>query len=271
MNEQQVLSFSQKALEMTIEYLPKVALAIITLFVGLWVIKKLSRIIDGSLHKSNMDLSLSKFITSIASTLMKVMLLISVAGMFGVNTTSFIAVISALMIGIGMALNGTIGNVASGIMLMVFKPFEVGNLVTIGGGQTGTVEAINAFNTTLKTLDNKRIIISNNNVTGNDIINITGQGVVGVELSFGIGYSSNIDIARKIILDVAASCPHILNDPPHGVVVSNLSDNSVDLATRPFCNPENYWDVKFYMNEHVKKSFDKQGIEIPFPQLTLHR
>jgi len=271
MNEQAALTFSQKALEMIIEYMPKVALALITLVVGLWIIRKISSLIEGSLHKSKMDLSLSKFVASVAATLMKVMLLISVAGMFGINTTSFIAVISALMIGVGMALNGTIGNVASGIMLMIFKPFEVGNLVTIGGGQTGTVEAINAFNTTLLTLDNRKIIISNNNVTGNDIINITGQGKVGVELTYGIGYSSSIDTARKIILDVAASCPHILNDTAYGVVVSNLNDNGVDLATRPFCNPEHYWDVKFYMNEHVKKNFDKEGIEIPFTQLMLHK
>lgn len=154
---------------------------------------------------------------------------------------------------------------------MIFKPFEVGNLVTVGGGQTGTVEAINALTTVPKTLDNRNKIISNNNVNSNNIINIAGQGIVGVELTLGIGYSSSIDTARRIILETTASCPHILNDLPHAVVVANLNDSSIDLATRPFCNPEHYWDVKFYMIEHVKKSFDKKGIGIHFPQLTLHR
>ena len=147
------------------------------------------------------------------------------------------------MVGVGMALNGTLGHVASGVMLMIFKPFKVGDLVTIGGGQTtGTVKEISAFSTILKTLDNKKIIIANSNVTGNDITNISGQGTVGVELTFGIGYGDDIDKARQIILDVGKSCPHVLSDPAQGVVVAELGDSSVNLATRPFCNSEHYWD-----------------------------
>jgi len=198
------------------------------------------------------------------------MLLFSVAGMFGVNTTSFIAIFSALMVGIGMALNGTLGHAAAGVMLMVFKPFKVGDLVEIAGGRIGTVDAINAFNTTLKTLDNKRIIIANSNVTGNDIVNISGQGVVGVELTFGIGYGDDIDKARAAILKVGKACPHILDDPAQGVVVAELADSSVNLATRPFCKSEHYWDTFFYMQENVKKEFDAQGIGIPYPTMDLN-
>ena len=155
-------------------------------------------------------------------------------------------------------------------MIMLFKPFKVGDLVEIGGGHTGTVDAINAFNTTLATLDNKRIIIANSNVTGNTVTNISGQGQVGVELTFGIGYSDDIDKARQIILDVGKSCPHILADPAQGVVVAELGDSSVNLATRPFCKSENYWDTFFYMQENVKKEFDKQGIGIPYPTMDVN-
>ena len=217
-----------------------------------------------------MDESLSKFISSLASVAMKVMLLLSVASMFGVSTTSFVAILGALTVGIGMALNGSIGHLASGVMLMIFKPFKVGDLVDIGGGHVGTVEAINAFNTTLATLDNKRIIIANSNVTGNTITNISGQGVVGVELTYGIGYNDSIDEAREIILAVGRQCPYILDDPAQGVVVAELADSSVNLATRPFCQSKHYWNTLFYMQENVKKALDAAGIGIPFPQMDVH-
>lgn len=256
---------------MGIEYAPKVVAALLTLIVGFWIIKKIVVLANMAIQKAGMDETLSKFLSGLVNIALKLMLFLSVAGMFGVNTTSFIAIISALMVGIGMAMNGMIGHFASGVMLMIFKPFKVGDLVKIGGGGTlGTVEKINAFNTTLKTLDNKRIIIANTKVTDNDITNISGQGVVGVELTYGIAYSNDIDQARKIILDVGRSCPHIIDTPAQGVVVAELGDSSVNLATRPFCNSEHYWDVKFYMQENVKKEFDKQGIGIPYPTMDVN-
>lgn len=261
---------TEQGIEMVVNYAPKAIMAIVTLIVGFWIIKKLMRILDKSLAKNGMDLSLSKFLSSILSAGLKVMLLLSVAAMFGVNTTSFVAILGGLMIGVGMALNGSLGQVASGVMLMIFKPFKVGDLVDIGGGNVGSVNAINAFNTELATLDNKKIFVSNSNVTGNTITNISGQGTVGVELTFGIGYNGSIDKAREIILQVGKDCPYILDTPAQGVVVANLGDSSVDLATRPFCNSEHYWDVKFYMTEHVKKAFDAQGVGIPYPTMDLN-
>lgn len=257
--------------DMVIEYAPKFALAIITLVVGMWVIKRLMKWVEPKINKSTKDETLGTFISSILGTLLKVMLLLSVASMFGIDTTSFIAIFGALMVGIGMALNGSIGHIASGVMLMIFKPFKVGDLVVIGGGQTtGTVDAINAFNTILATLDNKRIIIANGNVTGNDITNISGQGIVGVELTYGIAYSTDMEKAKNIIKSVGDECPYVLNDPIQGVVVANLGDSSVDLATRPFCMSEHYWDTMFYMQENVKKQFDENGINIPFPNMEVH-
>lgn len=263
--------FKEKGLGMVMEYIPTAGMAILTLIVGFWIIGKIVRLSNQAILKSGMDETLSNFISSIVSIGLKVMLLLSVAGMFGVNTTSFIAIFSALMVGIGMALNGTLGHFASGVMLMIFKPFKVGDLVTIGGNATtGTVNSINAFNTTLETLDNKRIIIANSNVTANDIVNISGQGEVGVELTFGIGYNDNIDAARKIILEVGAQCPHVLSTPKQGVVVAELGDSSVNLATRPFCKSENYWDTLFFMQENVKKKFDENNIGIPYPTMDIN-
>ncbi len=266
-----ITALTEKGLGMAMEYAPKVLLAILTLIVGFWIIKKIVKIANKGIRSSGMDESLSTFLASLLNIALKIMLFISVASMFGVNTTSFIAIFSALMVGVGMALNGTLGHAAAGVMLMIFKPFKIGDLVTIGGGgTTGTVEAINAFNTTLKTLDNKRIIIANSNVTGNDITNISGQGEVGVELTFGIGYGDDIDKARNIILQVGKNCPFILDNPSQGVVVAELGDSSVNLATRPFCKSEHYWDTLFYMQENVKKEFDKQGVGIPYPTMDLN-
>jgi len=264
------LSYMDKGINMAIEYAPKVALALLTLIIGFWIIKKIVGVAAKAFDRSGIDISLSKFLSSILSVLLKIMLLLSVASMFGVNTTSFVAIVAALMVGVGMALNGTIGHFASGVMLMLFKPFKVGDLVKIGGNQeTGTVEAINAFNTTLETLDNKRIIIGNSNVTGNDITNITGQEHIGVELSYNIAYDEDIDRARDIIMSVGKSCPHVLDNPGQGVVVAALKDSAVQLNTRPFCKGEHYWDTLFYMQEHVKKEFTKAGIKVPFPKMNV--
>lgn len=266
-----IAQLTERGTEMAIEYAPKVALAIVTLILGFWIIGKIIKFANKAIRAGGIDETLSKFLSSILSMILKVMLLLSVASMFGVSTTSFIAIISALMIGVGMALNGTLGHAAAGVMLMIFKPFKVGDLVQIGGSATiGTVDAINAFNTTLKTLDNKRIIIANGNVTDNDITNISGQGEVGVELTFGIGYGDDIDKARQIILEVGKSCPHILTSPAQGVVVAELGDSSVNLATRPFCKSEHYWDTLFYMQENVKKEFDKAGVGIPYPTMDVN-
>lgn len=261
----------KRGVDAVISFAPSVLLAIITLIVGFWIIKKIVAFASKAISSSGMDMTLTTFLTSVLGAILKIMLLLSVASMFGINTTSFIAIFSALMVGIGMALNGTLSNVAAGVMLMIFKPFKVGDLVKIGGNSSiGTVDAINAFNTTLKTLDNKRIIIANSNVTGNDVTNISGQGSVGVELTYGIGYGDDIDKARQIILEVGKSCPHILDTPAQGVVVAELGDSSVNLATRPFCKSEHYWATTFYMQENVKKEFDKQGIGIPYPTMDLN-
>lgn len=255
---------------MLIDYAPRVIGAILMLIIGFIIIGWVSRLVSKSLKKRNVDESVRPFLVSLISVGLKVVLLLAVAGMFGIETTSFVAIFGALAFAIGMALQGSLGHFASGVLILIFKPFKVGDLVEIGGGKVGSVEQIQVFNTILKTLDNKRLIVPNSLVTSNVITNISGQGTIGVELTFGIGYGDDIDKARKIILETGQSCEYILENPAQGVVVSSLGDSSVNLATRPFCKSEHYWDVYFYMQENVKKAFDREGISIPFPQMDVH-
>jgi small conductance mechanosensitive channel len=252
------------------DYAPKVAGAILTLIIGFWVIARITRVFNRAMEKRSMDDTIRPFLSSLVSVGLKVLLLLTVASMFGVDTTSFIAIFGALTLAIGMALQGSLGHFASGVLILVFRPYKVGDVVTIGGGETGMVEGIQVFNTILATLDNRRIIVPNGVVTSNTITNVSGQEIIGVELTFGISYRDDIDKARQIILQVGKECPYVLDDPAQGVVVAELGNSSVNLATRPFCRSEHYWDARFYMIEHVKKQFDAQGISIPFPQMDVH-
>jgi small conductance mechanosensitive channel len=264
------MDYLAKAQEFIVDYAPSVVGAILTLIIGFWIIGRITNGMDRMMEKKGMDETIRPFLSSLVSVGLKVMLLLAVAGMFGIETTSFVAIFGALAFAIGMALQGSLGHFASGVMLLTFRPYKVGDLVNIGGGQTGTVTGIHIFNTVLATLDNKRIIVPNGVVTDNVITNISGQGEIGVELTFGIGYNDSIDKAREIILRVGKECPHVLDSPAQGVVVAELGDSSVNLATRPFCKSENYWPTFFYMQENVKKAFDAEGISIPFPQMDVH-
>ncbi len=259
-----------KISEMLIEYVPRVAGALLTLIIGFWIIGWLTGYLRKVLEKRNIDPTIRPFLLSLVSVGLKILVLLSVANQFGIETTSFIAIFGALAFAVGLALQGSLGHFASGVLLLVFKPYKVGDLVEIGGGKTGRVKEIQVFNTILLTLDNKKIIVPNGVVTDNVITNISGQDIIGVELTFGIGYNDSIDKAREIILQVGKECPYILDEPKQAVVVAELGDSSVNLATRPFCNSEHYWETYFYMQEHVKKQFDQGGVSIPFPQMDVH-
>lgn len=256
---------------MAVAYAPKVIGAILTLIIGFWIIGAITNGVKKMLARNGVDATIQPFLGSLVNVGMKIMLLLAVAGMFGVETTSFVAIFGAMAFAIGMAMQGSLGHFASGVLLLTFRPYKVGDLVEIGGGSVGSVEEIQIFNTVLATLDNKRIIVPNGVVTSNIITNISGQGEVGVELEFGIGYDDDIDKARAVILQVGKNCPHILDTPAQGVVVGSLGESSVNLNTRPFVKSENYWDAYFYMQENVKKEFDKNGISFPYPQMDVHR
>lgn len=244
------------------------ALAIIV--IGFFIANRLAKLAGKQMKRRSFDDTVIKFVRSMVSIGLKLLVILAAVGQVGIEVTGFIAVLGALTFAIGFALQGTLAHFAAGVMLLFFRPYRVGDLVTIGGGETGTVVELGIFNTVLATLDNKRVIIPNGTVASNIITNISGQGTIGVELTYGIGYNDSIDKAREIILAVGKECPYILDDPAQGVVVASHGDNSVNLATRPFCKSANYWNTFFYMQENVKKAFDREGISIPYPQRDLH-
>lgn len=264
------LNFNVDSLtEAALLYVPKVVGAILVVLIGFWIANTIASIISRSLKRRGTDISVIPFLSSLISVGIKVVVLISAAGMFGVETTSFVAMLGALTFAVGLALQGSLGHFASGVLLLTFRPYKVGDLVTVAG-ETGVVDEIQIFNTVLMTLDNHRIIVPNGKVTDNIIKNISGQGMVGVPLSFGISYKASIDQARDVILKVASECPYLLKDPAPGVVVSGHGESALMLASRPFCNSADYWSAFFYMQEHVKKGFDAAGISAPLPQRVVH-
>lgn len=249
----------------------KVAVALLILVIGFWVANRLTRLVTKSLQSDKKrDPTVINFVRSMVNTGLKILVVLVAAGQVGIETTSFIAIIGALAFAIGLALQGTLGHFASGVLLLFFRPYKVGDLVTVADGRTGTVVELGIFNTVLATLDNKRVIVPNGQVASNVITNISGQGTIGVELTYGIGYEDDIDKARALILQVGRECPYILDEPAQGVVVAEHGDSSVNLATRPFANSADYWNAYFYMQEHVKKAFDREGINIPYPQMDVH-
>lgn len=247
-------------------YTPKVLGAIATLFLGFWIANQIANMIRKVLAKQDTDKAVQTFLSSLAGVGLKVMVLLAAAGMFGIETTSFIAIFSALAFAIGVALQGTLSHFASGVMLLIFKPFKVGDLVDVGNGHRGKVQEIQIFNTILKKPDNQIIIVPNSMITSNVIINRSGQGTRGVELVFSVTYDTNIDQARDIVLKVGKECPYVLPEPPQTVMVDSLGNNGIQLMTRPFVNSSDYLKTRFYMQEHVKKEFDAANIQIPLNQ-----
>lgn len=247
----------------------RVLAGILILFVGFRLISWLSRKATALMAKREMDLSVSGFLTSFIGIGLKVLLILSVVGMLGVPTTSFIAILSALSLAVGLALQGNLGHFASGILLLTFRPFRVGDYVT-ADGYTGTVKEIQIFNTILTTLDNRLVILPNGKVMGNAIENMTAQGIRRVDMTFGISYTADIDHARKVISEVIDATPMIDLTRGYDIFVKKLNDSSVDFAVRVWTENANYWPAFFHVTEQVKKAFDKASIGIPFPQMDVH-
>lgn len=247
----------------------KVLMAIVLLVVGLWIIKRIVKVFSKSMEKREVNISLSGFLKSLISILLKVMLLISIAGMIGIETTSFIAVLGAAGLAIGFALQGTLANFAGGVMILLFKPFKVGDLI-VSQGHLGTVKEIHIFVTILLTPENRTVILPNAAVSNNDIVNYTTQGTLRVDMTFGISYESNIKEAKDVLLKIMENHPKVLKDPAPFVGVKELADSSVNLAVRSHVKNEDYWDVYFHVYEEGKLALDGAQITIPFPQMDVH-
>lgn len=262
-------SYFASGYDLAISYGLKILLAVVVLIIGLWIIKAVLKALGRNLEKKNVDPTLRQFLGSLLSMLLKIMLIISVISMIGVEMTSFVAILAAAGLAVGMALSGTLQNFAGGAMLVLFKPFKVGDFID-AQGYMGTVKEIQIFNTILKTPDNKTIIIPNGGLSTSSMTNFSTEPQRRVDFTFGIGYGDDIDKAKKVIESLIAADDRILKDPAHFIAVSELADSSVNFVVRVWANAGDYWGIFFDMTENVKKAFDKEGISIPFPQTDVH-
>ena len=243
-----------------------VVIAIIILIIGLWVAKRVSNaIIKMSKKYDHLDDTLFRFLASIVKFLILAVVGMAVLGRFGVETTSIVAVLGAATVAIGLALQGSLSNLAAGVMLLVFRPYKVGDFVD-GGGSFGNVEEINLFTTNMQTFDNQQIIIPNSKIWGEKIINHSHHPVRGVDMRFNVAYEDDIQKAREVIQKVLADHPHVKSDPAPFIEVETLSERSVEILVRPFTDGAHYFDVTYSVPEQIKAALGAAGMTTPYPQ-----
>jgi len=258
-----------KVLEWSTLYGMKIVGALAILIFGRIAVGILTSLTKRLLAKSNVDETLKRFFTNLTRIALLVFVVLAALSTLGIETTSFIAVIGAAGLAVGLALQGSLANFASGVLLIAFRPLKSGDLVE-AGGHLGVVKEIQIFNTILLSLDHKRVIIPNSKVTGDSIVNYSAEGILRVDMVFGIGYGDNISQAKEILEQILIEDERVLKDPASTVAVSELGDSSVNFVVRPYVKVEDYWGVYFDVTERVKRAFDEQSVTIPFPQRDVH-
>ncbi len=258
-----------KVWELLTIYGLKVIAGIVVFIVGRWVAKGLTNLARKLMEKKAVDHTLVSFVVNLVYIALLVFVVLAALGQLGIQTTSFIAVIGAAGLAIGLALQGSLSNFAAGFLMIIFRPFKVGDFIE-GAGVSGTVEALHIFTTQLKSPDNKTVIVPNASLTAGNITNYSTKATRRVDIVMGIGYGDDIDKAKKIMADVLAKDGRVLKDPAPTIAVVELADSSVNFVVRPWVKAEDYWNVYFDTTENIKKSFDAEGITIPFPQRDVH-
>jgi len=256
-----------RLIEWILPHLPKIIIALVVLVVGWWIIAILVSISGHAMR--GLEVSLRKFLKSLLGIALKILLLITVASMIGIEMTSFIAVLAAAGFAVGLALQGSLGNFAGGILILLFKPFKVDDVIE-AQGFLGKVNEIQIFNTILKTPDNKTVIIPNGALSNGSITNYSTEEQRRVDMVFGIGYNDDIKKAKAVLQKIVEADERVLKEPAPAIKVKELGDSSVNLACRVWVKGSDYWDVFFDMQETVKLTFDKNKISIPFPQRDVH-
>ncbi|MEM6800121.1 MAG: mechanosensitive ion channel domain-containing protein [Bacteroidota bacterium] len=253
-----------------LEYGTQLVGAILVLIIGFWIAGRISKIIGNRMKKNVGDATAANFISDIISMLLKVLVVLTAASTMGIEMTSFAAIIAAMGLAVGLALQGSLANFAGGVMMAIFKPFEIGDLIE-AQGHTGVVASLNMFVTTLTTPDSKTVIIANGALSNGDIVNYSKLDQLRVDLVIGISYDADIQQARNVIMEVMKNDPKVMDSPAPSVNVLELADSSVNLAVRPYATVANYWDVYFGIQEKAKVALDQAGIEIPYPQTVMHQ
>lgn len=262
-------NYFKQIVDLVVIYGGRLLLAVIVLIIGLWLIKRLVRMMDKGMEKRNVDPSLRPFLKSILGALLKIMLLISILSMVGVEMTSFVAVLGAAGLAVGLALQGSLSNFAGGVLILILKPFKVGDFIE-GAGQSGTVREIQIFYTYLTTPSNQEIIVPNGKLSNDSIKNYSFNNTRRMDMTYGIGYSDDIDKAKNILMRLVNDETRFLEDPAPQIFVEALADSSVNLKIRTWAKNSDYWDIYNNFPEKVKKAFDAEGVSIPFPQRDVH-
>ncbi len=244
--------------------------AIAIFIIGKMVAKWLKKVFTKAFNKANVDATLTKFIVDVIYTLMLIFIVIAALSTLGVPTTSFVAILGAVGLSIGLAFKDTFANIGAGVLLIVFRPFKIGDFVEVAG-VAGVVEEINIFNVLIKTGDNKSIIVPNSKTIGDNIVNYSKKPTRRVDLVFGIGYDDDLKLAKQTLVDIVSADDRVLKDPAPFVAVSELADSSVNFVVRAWVNSADYWGVHFDTLEKVKLVFDEKGISIPYPQMDIHQ
>ncbi|MBU2870336.1 mechanosensitive ion channel domain-containing protein [Colwellia sp. E2M01] len=268
-NAETVVNYAQELVEKAIPFGGQLLLAIIVYFIGNFIIKKILGLVGLGLTKKKVEVTLHQFLLSILGTLLKAIQIIIFASMIGIQTASFIAILGAAGLAVGLALQGSLANFAGGVLILLFRPFKNGDAIK-AQGFVGSVEEIQIFNTILKTFDNQRIIIPNALLSNGCVTNINVNGTRRVDMVFGIGYDDDITKAKSIIRTLLEADERVLKDQPIDIWVGEHGDSSINLFVRPWSNSADYWGIYFEMMEKVKAEFDKEGISIPFPQRDVH-
>ncbi|RME74250.1 MAG: mechanosensitive ion channel family protein [Chloroflexi bacterium] len=247
----------------------RIVTALLILVIGWWLAGLAARVLRRGLQRAEIDPGVVSFTGHLVYWAVILFAGLAALSRLGIETTSIIAVLGAAGLAVGLALQGALSNFAAGVLILIFRPYRVGDLVEVAGA-TGVVSEIQIFNTVLVTPDNVTIIVPNTQATGGKIVNYSARGIRRVDMVFGIGYDDDIQKARQILLDILTSHPKVLEDPAPTVAVMELADSSVNFAVRPFVKVEDYWGVWFDVTEQVKLRFDQEGISIPFPQRDVH-
>lgn len=258
-----------KVVSGVISALASILLAVLVFYVGRWLIRKLERIIHKIFEKKNVEASLASFLGSMFNIVAMFLLIITVIGILGINTSSFIALFASAGVAIGMALSGTLQNFAGGVLVLLLKPYKVGDYIE-AQGQSGTVKAITLFSTILSTVDNKNIILPNGGMSTGIINNYSKEPLRRVDQVFSVAYGEDYDNVKKVIAELLEADPRVLKDPSYFIGLNSMEASSVNVVVRSWVKSEDYWGVYFDLNEKIYKTFAQKGITIPFPQLDVH-
>ena len=264
-----VSKYTDMAITYASEYGLKIVAAILIFVIGKWAVKKITTVTKTLMTRAKVDTTLVEFAESLIYFVLLLMVIFASLNALGINTTSFLAVFGAAGLAIGLALQGSLANVGAAVLIIIFRPFKVGDFVEAGGA-TGTVEDVNLFSTIIAPLDNRTVIVPNAAIIGGNITNYSMKPQRRVDHVFGIGYDDDLRLAKNTLMEIMANDSRILQDPAPFVAVSELGNNSVDFTTRAWVETADYWDVYFEIIEKVKLTFDEKGISFPYPQMDVH-